>query len=259
MKCVVLWNAKGGVGKTTLAVNLAWLFARLGKTLLIDADPQGSATKALGFPDPHSAYLGRSTAAALLSDRPLRELVIHTAHGFDLVPGNDDLAAVDLQLALRDESGPLRLEHLRQALAGLRGYDWVVLDALPSLGLLSLSLLAAADCVVAPVEPESASLRALDGVSRAVQRLQAALAPHLRLTAVVVNRIDHRVGHHRDVDAAIRRAYGDLVVTPSVRRTAKIAEADAVGVPALAYAPREERVRDLQVALEEVIARAHRW
>ena len=258
MKRIVLWNAKGGVGKTTLAVNLAWLLARAGKTLLLDADPQGSATKALGFPDPHAAYIGRTAAAALLNDRAMRDLVIHTPHGFDLVPGNDDLATVDLQLALREEAASDRLGHLRRALEGLRGYDWVILDALPSLGLLSLSVLAAADCVVAPVEPESASLRALDGVSRAVQRLQAALAPHLRLTAVVINRIDHRVGHHHDVDAAIRRAYGDLVVTPSVRRTAKIAEADAAGVPALAYAPREERVKDLQLALEEVILRASR-
>ena len=254
-KCIVLWNAKGGVGKTTLAVNLAWLLGQRGKTLLVDGDPQGSATKALGVADPHTAYLGRSTAAALLGDRPARDLTVHTAHGFDLLPGNDDLAAVDLQLALLEEPTPQRLSHLRHALQSLR-YDWIVLDSLPSLGLLSLNLLGAADLVIVPVAPESASLRSLDNVTRAVQRLQSGTFPHLRILAVVVNMIDVRIGHHRDVHAAIGRAYGDLVVTPAVRRSTRIAEADAAGAPALAYAGNDNRVWTLHQALGEVVSRA---
>ncbi len=119
-KRIALWNAKGGVGKTTLAINLAWLLGHAGKTLLVDGDPQGSATKALGIPDPHTAYLSRSTATALLGNRPVRDLAVHTTHGFDLLPGNDDLAAVDLQLALLDEPSTQRLGHLRTALDPLR-------------------------------------------------------------------------------------------------------------------------------------------
>jgi chromosome partitioning protein len=259
MRGIVLWNAKGGVGKTTLAVNLAWLLGQRGdRVLLVDGDPQGSATKALGFPDPHIGFLGRSSAAALLGGRRLSSLVVATPHGFELVPGNDDLAAVDLHLALHEEAAPERLGHMRRAVEATRGYDWVVIDALPSLGLLSLNLLAAADAVVVPVEPESAGLRALDSVGRAVQRLQAGVRPDLRLAAVVVNRMDQRVGHHRDVEAAIRQAYGELVVTPAVRKVARIAEADAVGVPALAHADRDGRTRELRQALQEVVDRVDR-
>lgn len=312
MKTIVLWNAKGGVGKTTLACSLAWSLARTrGRVLLLDGDPQGSAAKALGYPDPDHAFLGRSSAALLLSgDARVRDLAVLTKHGFDLLPGNSDLAAVDLHLAMETQTaaaslgvaelgqmtallerlggpeggvaagrerilGQMRrlvvrmteaspasmasrsdlLLRVRRALARTKGYDWVIIDALPSLGLLSVNLLAASDYVIVPVEPESASLRALQNTSQAIHRLQGGLRPDLRLLAIAVNKLDQRVGHHRDVEAYIRRAYGEVVVTPSIRKSARIAEADAAGVPALAYAERDARVADLRSAIGEVVRR----
>jgi chromosome partitioning protein len=249
---------KGGTGKTTLTANLGLVLGEQlpGQVLLVDADPQASLTTALGFADPDSRFAGATIHAAMLGQRAAADCVVQTPWGFDLIPGNTDLATADMDLALLQEGPAERLGHLRAALHPLEGrYQWVVVDSLPSLGLLALNILVAADAVVVPVQPESAALRSLSTLVRTISGLQARVHPRLRIAAVVVNLFDGRLGHHADALRTIRHLFGDAAVPLAVRRTVRFAEADAAGKPALLYS-RDPHVQELRDVLAEVIRRA---
>ena len=221
-------NQKGGVGKTTSTVNLGVGLGRAGKkVLLVDGDPQGSLTISMGIQDPDSLPETLSTLMlAEMEDKPipLDYGIIHHQEGVDLLPGNIELSGVELSLV----NTMSRELVLRNVLNRLRNsYDYILIDCMPSLGIMNINALAAADSVIIPLQPQFLSTKGLNLLLRSIARVRKQINPRLRIDGILFTMVDSRSNNARDIISSLRSAVGDniRVFKTEIPRSVRAAEA----------------------------------
>ena len=228
-----LVNQKGGVGKTTTAVNLsAFLAARGQRTLLIDIDPQANATSSLGF-DKHQIKV--STYDVLVNDLPLRQIIQLTKRlRLDVGPAAPQLAGAEVELV----EMPDREQRLKHALTDvLHNYDYILIDCPPSLGLLTVNALTAAQGVLIPVQCEYLALEGLSQLMNTIQLVRKGLNPGLVVRGLLMTMYDSRMRLAQQVVNEVQAHFGDKMFSTLIPRSVRLGEAPSYGEPILSYAP----------------------
>ncbi len=251
-RVIALCNQKGGVGKTTTTINLGAALAELGRrVLLLDFDPQGALSVGLGV-NPHE--LDRTVYTLLMDSRvDIFDVVLKTnTAGLDLLPGNIDLSAAEVQLV----SEVAREQTLARVLAPILGdYDFVLIDCQPSLGLLTVNALTAADGVIIPLECEFFALRGVALLVDTIHKVQQRLNPRLDVEGILATMYDARTLHGREVLARVVEAFGDQVFHTVINRTVRFPETTVAGEPITTYAPSSAGAESYRQLAREVISR----
>lgn len=253
-RIIAVTNQKGGVGKTTTAINLAASLASLGAhTLLVDCDPQSNASSGIGFGrDPHrmntyQVLMGEVTAAEAICPTELEQLQV--------VPAHKNLIGANIELVPLDH----REYRLRYALDTVRNaYEYVVIDCPPALDLLTLNALVAADSVLIPMQAEYFALEGVTELLDTIDRIKAELNPGLAVEGVVITMFDDRTNLAQSVAADLRGFFGDLMCETTIPRNIRLAEAPSHGKPALLYDPKSRGSEAYLQLAQEIMDRAKR-
>ncbi len=251
-RIIAMCNQKGGVGKTTTTINLGAALAEHGrKVLLVDFDPQGSLSVGLGM-NPHTMDM---TVYNLLMQRDtkLEDVVVPThVEGVDLLPSNIDLSAAEVQL-VHEVAREQTLSRVLQD--AINTYDVILIDCQPSLGLLTVNALTAADGVIVPLECEYFALRGVALLKNTIDKVQERLNPRLKIDGVLGTMFDGRTLHGREVMQRLVEAWGDDVFHTVIRRTVKFSDSTVAGEPITTYAGTSAGAESYRTLAKEVLAR----
>jgi chromosome partitioning protein len=244
-------NQKGGVGKTTTAVNVAANLPTFGKqALLVDMDPQGNSTSGLGI---ERARVGRSIYDVIVDAMDLNQVIIPTrVEGLQLVPSHPDLAAAELELI----GLPRRERRLLYALEGLtEDYEYVIIDCPPSLGLLTINCLVAAEFMLIPIQCEYYALEGLSALTQTTKLVQRELNPKLQIGGIVLTLFDPRTTLAAQVVEQVRAQFPEQTFQTVIPRNVRLSEAPSHGMPITQYDPTSRGAIAYQELTRELIAR----
>jgi chromosome partitioning protein len=247
---VAVANQKGGVGKTTTAVNLSAYLALGLRVLLVDLDPQANATSSLGF-DPNGVEL--STYDVLIGAAPLSEVIVSSGRAqLDLAPASRGLAGAQVELV----DAPDRDQRLKRAFEEVSpGYDVVIVDTPPSLGILTLNALVAADLLLAPVQCEYLALEGVAQLMETIELVRATLNPRLQLLGMLMTMFDPRTRLSPQVVEEVRRHFPDRTFATVIPRSVRLSEAPSYGKPVLEYEPSSRGASAYADLAQELIQR----
>jgi chromosome partitioning protein len=251
-KIIALCNQKGGVGKTTSTINLGAALTEYGRrVLIVDFDPQGALSVGLGMP----AHTLDKTIYNVMIERSITvdDAVIRTGvDNLDLLPSNIDLSAAEVQLVAEVGREHTLLRVLRSV---IDVYDYILIDCQPSLGLLTVNALTAADGVLIPLECEYFSMRGVALLTDTIEKVRERLNPKLEITGILPTMYDPRTVHSREVMARVVERFGDIVFDAVINRTVRFPETTVAGAPITVWAPRSAGAKAYRLLAREVIAR----
>ena len=262
-KAVVLAvsNQKGGTGKTTTCENLGIGLAQEGKkVLLVDTDPQASLTVALGYPRPDDLSFTLSDAMEkIMTEQPIApgEGLLHHPEGVDLMPANIMLSGLEVSLV----NAMNREKILKQYLDTVRReYDFILLDCMPSLGMLTVNALAAADQVLIPVQAQYLSAKGLEQLLQTISKVRRQINPKLKIEGILLTMVDSRTNYAKEISALIREAYGSniKVFSTDIPRSVRAAEISAEGRSIFKHDPKGKVAEAYRVLTKEVLSDAEK-
>lgn len=230
-KIMAFSNQKGGVGKTTTCVNMAAYLAQKGyKSLIVDLDPQGNATSGLGFA---KSDIKASVYSVMIDETPIEDAVYKTCvDGLDILPSTIDLAGAEVELVYIKDREHVLKKVLEKARAS---YDYIAIDCPPSLGLLTINALSAADTVIIPIQSEYYALEGLSQLMNTIKLVTKHLNPNLKVEGVVLTMNDNRAIISRQISAEIRKFFGRRLFDTVIPRNIRLAEAPSHGVPIMLH------------------------